>query len=141
MAHMPSARMTDQDPESAQYAPSRGYFTALESARERHPLIAASTSSPLEIAGVLSLDDIAYLSDDGLSGYVVKASGELVGVFSSVKGRGDALMVSAIANGARRLDCFDGYLPELYARHGFRETDRAENWTPGGPDVVYMARV
>ena len=65
--------------------------------------------------------------------------GELCGVFSTVKGRGDAIMRDALTAGAVRLDCFDGYLPGFYARHGFRETHREENWTPGGPDVVYMS--
>jgi hypothetical protein len=48
------------------------------------------------------------------------------------------LVVDAIDAGARSLDCFDGYLPTLYARHGFAETHRVANWPPDGPDVVYM---
>lgn len=81
-----------------------------------------------------------FVTADGLSGFAVKADGELVGVFSRVKGRGDALVAAAVAAGASFLDCFDGYLPGFYARHGFRETGRAANWTPGQPDVVFMSR-
>jgi hypothetical protein len=56
-----------------------------------------------------------------------------------VRGRGDALVSDAIARGAKHLNCFDGYLPTLYARHGFVEVRREPNWTEGGPDIVYMA--
>lgn len=72
-------------------------------------------------------------------GFIVKADGELVGVFSSLKGRGDVLVIAAQNEGAQHLDCFDGYLTEFYAGHGFVEYDRQPNWTPGGPAVVYMA--
>lgn len=71
-------------------------------------------------------------------GFIVKPDGELVGVFSSIPGRGDALISAALNAGATHLDCFDGYLTEFYARHGFREYRREPNWTPGGPAVVYM---
>lgn len=82
-----------------------------------------------------------YLTDDLSSGFAVTADGELVGVFSTVKGRGDYLLGSAVNVGARRLDCFDGYLTGFYASHGFRVVKRERNWVPGGPDVVYMERV
>ena len=78
------------------------------------------------------------LSDDGLSGFAL-CNNELVGVFSLVKGRGDRLVSEAVFYGAQFLDCFDGYLPTLYAKHGFYETSRVPNWTAGGPDVVYMS--
>jgi hypothetical protein len=81
----------------------------------------------------------AFIAVDGESGYAVKPGGELVGVFSTVKGRGEIIVRDAIENGATHLDCFDGYLPTLYGRHGFVETSREANWAPGGPDVVYMA--
>lgn len=79
-----------------------------------------------------------YLAGDALSGYVVRPDGELVYVWSRARGRGDALIADAVRNGATHLDCFDGYLPTLYARHGFVVTNRESNWTPGGPDVVFM---
>lgn len=81
-----------------------------------------------------------FLTTDGASGFGIDADGTLIGLFSTVKGRGDALVKAAVENGATRLDCFDGYLPALYARHGFRETHREANWTPGEPDVVFMVR-
>lgn len=79
-----------------------------------------------------------YLTDDLQSGFGVNTDGELFGVFSLERGRGDALVRTAIKLGATRLDCFEGYLSALYARHGFVEYDRRPNWTEGGPDVVWM---
>jgi len=116
--------------------PATLYSLALEAAWRTNPNIAASCTDyrdPDDIG-----DAACYLSADRLSGYAIRADGELVGVFSAVRGRGDDLVRDAIRNGATRLDCFDGYLPALYERHGFVETDREPNWTPGGPDVVYM---
>jgi hypothetical protein len=81
-----------------------------------------------------------HLTDDGLSGFGVTDTGELIALFSLARGRGDVLVSAATDAGATRLDCFDGYLPSLYARHGFVPVRREENWTPGGPDVVYMSR-
>lgn len=106
-----------------------------EQAREISDTIRDATST-FEISG----DDSTYrVSLDGMSGYVVRSDGELVYVFSRVPGRGAAMIERAIADGATYLDCFDGYLPTFYARHGFVETRREANWTPGEPDVVFMS--
>lgn len=80
------------------------------------------------------------LAKDGnevTGGYVVLHR-ELIGLFSNRKGMGDWLVQMAIKDGADHLDCFDGHLPEFYAKHGFRVHDRAANWAPGEPDVVFM---
>lgn len=82
---------------------------------------------------------VYVLSTDGESGYAIRPDGDLVFVFSTTPGRGATIVADAIANGAETLDCFDGYLPTLYARHGFVEYAREDNWTPGGPAVVFMA--
>jgi outer membrane protein assembly factor BamB len=79
------------------------------------------------------------LAPDSQSGYAIREDGELVYVFSLVPGRGMFIVSSAIADGAVYLDCFDGYLPTLYRRHGFEVVDRVSNWTSGSPDVVFMA--
>ena len=115
--------------------PASTYARALTLAWDRRPEIAESLTDYRDPATVTGQ---AYLSHDRSSGFVVR-DGELVGVFSTRKGAGDVIMRDALDAGAVRLDCFDGYLPAFYARHGFRETHREENWTPGGPDVVYMA--
>ncbi|MBV5342460.1 hypothetical protein JZU68_02205, partial [bacterium] len=80
-----------------------------------------------------------FLSTDNLSGYAIGFDGELTSLFSTVKGRGSELINLALTDGANHLDCFDGYLVKLYGKHGFMESKRVANWTPGGPDVVYMA--
>lgn len=106
---------------------------AFEDAR-KSALIAESTS-PFES----SVGALYALAVDGLSGYVVRADGELTNVFSLERGRGDGIVTSALSSGAVYLDCFDGYLPTFYARHGFETVRREPNWTPGGPDVVHMS--
>jgi hypothetical protein len=116
-------------------APS--FRIALAAARAESDRIAAATSAPAE----LPEDGRYFLSEDLDSGFGVNAEGDLIGLFSLVKGRGSDLIGWAIRLGAETLDCFDGFLPTLYGRHGFRETRREQNWTPGGPDVVFMARV
>lgn len=112
------------------------YIAALTAAQAADKRIAGATTpaADLDLSGAS-----VFLSADANTGYAIKASGELVGVFSTIKGRGDAIVSSAIVNGASALDCFDGYLPGFYARHGFVETSRVANWTPGEPDVVFMA--
>lgn len=106
---------------------------AFEGAR-LHTMIAESTSEFEPSEGAFYA-----LAVDGLSGYVVREDGELTNVFSVERGRGAEILADAIAAGAVYLDCFDGYLPTLYARHGFEVVSRVANWTPGGPDVVYMS--
>lgn len=73
-----------------------------------------------------------------VAGYAIRADGELVYVFSTARGLGSAIVADAIQRGATHLDCFDGYLPTFYAENGFIDYKREANWTPGGPDVVYM---
>lgn len=109
-----------------------------ETARRESDLIRNSTSRMLEVTGEPAH---YYLGKDFRSGFVVRTTGELVGVFSLERGRGRAIMRDAIRAGATTLDCFDGYLVDFYKSHGFVEVDREPNWTPGGPDVVFMARV
>lgn len=114
------------------------YAAALATAQTISDNVRQATTEATEI--LARTDLTTYLSDDHRSGFAVSTTGELVGVFSTERGRGDLILSAAVAAGATHLDCFDGYLPSLYARHGFRETSREPNWTPGGPDVVYMAR-
>lgn len=116
------------------------YLNALQLAQYECAHIAGATTPYADMKHTV-LAGRCYLSPDHLSGFCVKYDGELVGVFSQVRGRGDGLISSATRRGATYLDCFDGYLPTLYAKHGFYETRREANW--GGahlPAVVYMKR-
>jgi hypothetical protein len=70
-----------------------------------------------------------FIGPNNTSGYCIKDGDELVSVFSAIESSGDAIVKSAIKNGAKRLDCFaeqDGkgnILPtklfKLYSRNGF----------------------
>ncbi len=114
------------------------FRVALGSARWVSDLVAGATSKPEEMPDRATY----YLSTDLESGFGVDSDGTLIGVFSLKRGRGDFLVQHAVLfGGANRLDCFDGYLPELYARHGFVETHRVANWRSGDPDVVFMRLV
>ncbi|MEU9605439.1 hypothetical protein [Streptomyces sp. NPDC048057] len=112
------------------------YTAALGLARSESERISRATSAPEEMPG----DARYYLTADLQSGFGVAADGALIGLFSTVQGRGDDLITDAVTHkGATHLDCFDGYLPGLYKRHGFIETERVPNWVSGEPDVVFMA--
>lgn len=124
------------------YSPvSNTLFTNVLAQHQReHEHISAATTPAEELQ--LSTNDRAYLAPDLASGFAVRASGELVAVFSAVRGRGDGLVASATRRGATHLDCFDGVLPILYARHGFVCTKRVPNYNGiNHPDVVYMSRL
>lgn len=112
----------------------RIYTLALGQARKASPRIADATSKPSE----MPKNARYFVTADLRTGFGVDADGTLIGLFSLVKGRGEVMVNAAIENGARKLDCFDGFLPEYYRRFGFVETERVANWTPGEPDVVFM---
>ncbi len=80
-----------------------------------------------------------WIAHDGNSGYGISHDGELVNVFSRVKGHGGHAVRHAIGQGATHLSAFDGHLPPFYKKYGFQEHRREKNWTPGGPDVVFMS--
>jgi hypothetical protein len=81
-----------------------------------------------------------YLAEDYRFGFCVhKKTGELCNVFSIEKGRGEEILSFATTVYRQlRLDCFDGYLKEFYSRFGFKEVKREENYTKGGPDVIFL---
>jgi len=107
-------------------------------ARLNDEAIFNATSSTNEVDQATNQHDRFMLTADGQSGFIVKNGGELIALFSTVKGRGHDLVQIAVQCGAEYLDCFDGFLPKLYAKHGFVTVKRELNWTLGGPDVVYM---
>jgi hypothetical protein len=80
-----------------------------------------------------------WLAHDGNSGYGISHDGELVNVFSLVRGHGHHAVNHAISQGATHLSAFDGHLPKFYGKFGFKEHAREKNWTAGGPDVVFMS--
>ena len=98
----------------------------------------------------------AFLSVDpelgfGRTGFMVAPNRELVNLFNRGRpGDGRLAVAHAIAHGASRLNCYDGFLADYYRALGFVETGRApfdpalapEGWDyaeRGRPDVVFMA--
>jgi len=114
------------------------FIVNFATAREESAKVREATSSVAEINQATNQHDRFMLADDGTAGFIVKNGGELIAVFSTVKGQGRELIQIAKQCGAEYLDCFDGFLTEFYAKNGFVEVKREPNWTPGGPDVVYM---
>ena len=81
-----------------------------------------------------------FLAMDGntvVGGFGV-LNGELIGLFAWPGTWGVWLLLRAMGEGATRLNCFDGFLPEYYAKYGWREVRREPNYKAGGPDVIYM---
>lgn len=124
-------------------------LTTFNHFREHYLRARRESAQVAENTAELGADDPTtryYLSTDNQSGFATRpvADGvrwdrELVYVFSLERGRGDAIVRAAIDHGgATYLDCFEGHLTDLYRRHGWAEYSREPNWTPGGPDVVYM---
>ncbi|MFJ3775240.1 hypothetical protein ACIPX0_26440 [Streptomyces sp. NPDC090075] len=111
------------------------YLGALRQARRISERIADATSAPEEMPHEARY----FITDDFRSGFGVTHDGTFIGLFSLVKGRGGDLVEAAITQGGRKLDCFDGFLPDYYRQFGFVETERVANWTAGEPDVVFMA--
>lgn len=86
------------------------------------------------------------------AGVSVSPDGDIQNLFnnSDTPGMGRELLKEAIDMGGVTLDCYDGYLREVYAEFGFRETGRMRfdpDYAPDGwnfgkygtPDVVFMA--
>lgn len=125
---------------------SAEFYEVLHAAGEASPIIkAAITWHPRDAYDVMR----CYLSTDRKSGYTIKPTTidiepysvlELANVFSLVPKRGSDLVDDAIVNGAEYLDVFEGKPEQLYRSKGFEEFKREPNWTPGGPDVVYLIR-
>ena len=124
------------------------FKNALNSARSKNP----NAPSVAEYDASEYDNMRTFLLDDGKAGYAIEEDGTLVGVFkspdSNLKNALSIIVPEAIRNGATKLDAFEGFLTEQYAKYGFVEVDRVpwdeqyrpEGWTDemGTPDVVYM---
>lgn len=112
---------------------------------------AASVHVP-KLSDLQGTGTVCVLLDYGRAGYVVYPDHTLNCVFhnpvSAIKDVLGTIMPSAIQDGATKLDCFEGFLSEAYAKHGFVEVKR-EPWDQekapahwneahGTPDLIYM---
>lgn len=96
------------------------------------------------------------LSEDKQTGCAVTQDGDIVSLFScsAERRRTPAMLLMAVRQGGKKLDCFDIYLPKLYSEVGFKAVARNhwnEEYKPAGwnktlfkgynkgePDVVFM---
>ena len=91
-----------------------------------------------------------FLSPDAKTGLAIKDNGDIVSVFNTAgRRKGNAAVTMAISQGGNRLDTYGGFLPGMYARHGFRAVARTkfmDKYAPEGwdfdkfgrPDNVFM---
>lgn len=134
-----------------QFSPVRpSEFMAARSKCEKSPFLSEYTEEDLHAK--IKEGGKIFLSKDKTTGYIIDGKGDLQNVFKAPggpKNAGIAVVADAIANGAKTLDCYDGYLPYLYNYLGFQATDAWEwddqyappGWnfqTYGRPDVIFM---
>lgn len=130
------------------------FFKAIMAAKENNDHSAfLSTYSAQEY-----VDMKKFVVNAGSAGVAIKPSGDIVSVFKNpnmaqkddIKQINRELLLTALRNGGNHLDCFDGFLPDLYSRYGFRPICRLkfdDEYAPDGwnfeidgrPDVVFMA--
>ncbi len=68
-----------------------------------------------------------FLINDGVAGVAVKQDGDIVSIFKNVdkakeqnvKNVAGTLISTALKNGGKKLDSFNGFLPNLYVQYGF----------------------
>lgn len=92
-----------------------------------------------------------FVLDDGLGNVTVTDDGDIVSVVknsnSKIKGASKQLLLTALANGGTKLDCYNGFLTDTYIGAGFEPVARVkfnrnyapENWNyerDGEPDII-----
>lgn len=142
-------RLEPDDPDNFRQVDGRVFHKAISRIRQ-NDIARGDTAKGLKTLTVYSPNEYqqmeCYLGINNSSGYCINDGDELVSVFSSQGSSGNAIMISAIENGARRLDCFairdlktgeiSGDLYRLYKRFGF-QIDRSLNvGTPGEPYAI-----
>lgn len=124
------------------------YEIAKEFIEQRNLSTRSEYLSPLTIDDLYDAKIITL--NEGKTGCVITSDGDLKNVFNNAgKGEGGKIIELAINNGAKKLDCYDGFLPDHYKKFGFEEVSRVKwddqyappNWnykTGGRPDIVFM---
>lgn len=115
------------------------FFIAVNEAKINNPLI-SDMLSDYEISDYENFT--VYLNEAQNAGFAIKPDGDLINLFnnSGISGYGKILVNKAIELGAKKLDCFEGFLPDYYRKFGFITYKREKNWS-GNPDdngVQYM---
>lgn len=124
------------------------FSTALEDARQKNPhglMVSPKTVEELSQPGTRT-----FMSADNMAGALVTADGDIEAVFknpqSKAKQAATSLLITAVENGGRKLDCYGLDLVTQYNRRGFEAVARIpfnagaveDGWTYGAKDVYVM---
>lgn len=124
------------------------FSTALEEARQKNPhglMVSPKTVEELSQPGTRT-----FMSADNMAGALVTADGDIEAVFknpqSKAKQAATSLLITAVENGGRKLDCYGKDLVSTYNKRGFEAVARIpfnageveDGWTYGNQDVYVM---
>ena len=124
------------------------FSSALEEARQKNPhglMVSPKTVEELNQPGTRT-----FMSADNMAGALVTADGDIEAVFknpqSKAKQAATSLLITAVENGGRKLDCYGDELVHTYNGRGFEAVARIpfnagaveDGWTYGAKDVYVM---
>jgi hypothetical protein len=124
------------------------FSAALEEARQKNPhglMVSPKTVEELSQPGTRT-----FMSADNMAGALVTADGDIEAVFknpqSKAKQAATSLLITAVENGGRKLDCYGTGLVRTYNDRGFEAVARIpfnageveDGWTYGNQDVYVM---
>lgn len=124
------------------------FSTALEEARQKNPhglMVSPKTVEELSQPGTRT-----FMSADNMAGALVTDDGDIEAVFknpqSKAKQAATSLLITAVENGGRKLDCYGKDLVSTYNKRGFEAVARIpfnagyveDGWTYGNQDVYVM---
>lgn len=124
------------------------FSSALEEARQKNPH--GLMVSPKTVEELSQPETRTFMSADNMAGALVTADGDIEAVFknpqSKAKQAATSLLITAVENGGRKLDCYGEALVRTYNNRGFEAVARipfnAEEveagWTYGKRDVYVM---
>lgn len=124
------------------------FSTALEEARQKNPhglMVSPKTVEELSQPGTRT-----FMSADNMAGALVTEDGDIEAVFknpqSKAKQAATSLLITAVENGGRKLDCYGKDLVSTYNKRGFEAVARIpfnageveDGWTYGNQDVYVL---
>lgn len=124
------------------------FSSALEEARQKNPhglMVSGKTVEELSQPGTRT-----FMSSDNMAGALVTEDGDIEAVFknpqSKAKKAATSLLITAVENGGRKLDCYGLDLVRQYNQRGFEAVARIpfnaeyapDGWTYGKKDVYVM---
>ena len=105
---------------------AREFTHARDSGSKRPGYLSPKTTQ--EVHQEIQQGGKARLGADGKVGYLLTKQGDLQNLFNNggPKGAGVRAAIHAVSDGAKTLDCFDGYLRRTYQALGFEEVGRVK---------------